>query len=340
MRLKPAETPIGPGARSRGRGAGFCLAAALLAAAPGCASRTPAETALSSRPAPARPGEADLIGEVQEFSEALGSHATGNFLRHSDRDTADNRCYFTGKLQLPASYSGLQMVTADEAQCAARAGDYDVFYYPVEAVASGEQTVTASLAEAPIERVLVVVPHEDFHNQREAREAPAEVAEAAATLVGFLTAQAFALEKLGAESSTFRALAPEADLFRRKALIVNSYYNQLSALYRSYRSGALTAAQALERKARLFAELEKSCSEISPDPATFNKCPASMNNAGLAFDRTYTRDYALVHDLYLLLDRDIARLVARLKRLLADWPAAASEAADLLGPRPSHPSPR
>ena len=25
-----------------------------------------------------------------------------------------------------------------------------------------------------------------------------------------------------------------------------------------------------------------------PDPVSFNKCPAAMNNAGLAFDRTYT----------------------------------------------------
>ena len=71
----------------------------------------------------------------------------------------------------------------------------------MQAVASGEETITVSLAEAPTERLLVVVPHEDFHNQREARKAPTEVAEAAATLVGFLTASGFAKDRFGAEST-------------------------------------------------------------------------------------------------------------------------------------------
>ena len=51
----------------------------------------------------------------------------------------------------------------------------------------------------------------------------------------------------------------------------------------------------------LYDELERSCSAITPDPVSFNKCPAAMNNAGLAFDRTYTAHYPMFHELYTLL---------------------------------------
>ena len=150
---------------------------------------------------------ADVIAEVKDFAVTLGGDATGNFVRSSDRRISDTRCYFTGKLELPAFYSTLHMVREDEERCAARGDENDVFFYPVQAVASGEETITVSLAEASTERLLVVVPHEDFHTQNEARKAPTEVAEAAATLVGFLTASEFAKDRFGAESSAARTLA-------------------------------------------------------------------------------------------------------------------------------------
>src|SRR4029450_3390198 len=114
--------------------------------------------------------------------------------------------------------------------------DYDVFYYPVEAVASGDETITVSLTAAPMERVLVVVPHEDFHNQPELKKAPTEVAEAAATLVGFVTASGFARERCGENSTTFRTVDRDADLFLRKSIIVNRFYDQVSDLYKAYRA--------------------------------------------------------------------------------------------------------
>jgi len=300
----------------------------VVAGASGCAVR--ARPTVTPAPPTAKFAATELIGELKDFEEALGGQATENFLRHSDLPNADNRCYFTGKFQLPEFYSALRMVREDERQCTARAGEYDVFFYPVQAVASGEETVTVALAKAPTERVLVVVPHEDFHNQPEARKAPTEVAEAAATLVGFLTASAFAKEKFGEESITFRMLDRDADLFRQKAFVVNQYFERVSALYEAHRSGTLTQAQASDRKAELFAALQQSCSEISPDPVSFNKCPAAMNNAGLAFDRTYTRAYPMIHDLYRMLGSDTAVLVSTLKRLLTSWPMSAADVADLM----------
>ena len=299
-------------------------AACAVIAGYGCARNPRAAVAPSSTAgSPAVPFvTTEVIAEVKDFAVALGGHATGNFLLQSARHTSDNRCYFTGKLQLPEFYNALRMVREDAESCASRGGEHDVFFYPVQAVASGEETITVSLAEAPAERLLVVVPHEDFHNQREARTAPAEVAEAAATLVGFLTASGFAKDRYGAESTTARMLARDPDLFLRKSLLVNRYFEEVSTLYQHFRSGTLTPAQTLERKAELFAELQRSCGEISPEPVSFNKCPAAMNNAGLAFDRTYTRHYPMLHDLYRQLGGDTPALVARLKRLMMNWPDA------------------
>lgn len=313
------------------RGVRCALVCAAIATA-GCtrhprAAVAPAPPAASNASALAA---TEVIAEVKDFAVALGGHATGNFLRLSDHQIADNRCYFTGKLELPAFYSTLGMVREGEAQCAARSGEHDVFFYAVQAVASGEETITVSLAEASTERMLVVVPHEDFHNQREAGKAPTEVAEAAATLMGFLTASGYASDRFGPQSETARALARDADLFLQKSSIVNRYYEEVGGVYRELQSGALTETQALERKAQLFAELERSCTAIAPDPVSFNKCPAAMNNAGLAFDRTYTRHYPMLYDLYTLLGGDTSQLVATLKRLMTNWPASAANATDLI----------
>ena len=304
-------------------------ACAVLAAVGGCAGKARPNLTPKSSPT-TQFVAAEVIAEVKDFAVTLGGHATENFVRTSDRHTSDNRCYFTGKLQLPAFYSTLRMVREDEDRCASRRDEHDVFFYAVQAVASGEETITVSLAEASTERLLVVVPHEDFHNQREARKAPTEVAEAAATLVGFLTASGFARDRFGPESATARTLSRDADLFLRKSLVVNQYYEQVSGVYRDFESGALTSAQALERKAGLFAELQRACEDIAPEPVSFNKCPAAMNNAGLAFDRTYTAHYPMLHDLYVMLGGDTPALVSTLKRLMENWPRSAATANDLI----------
>src|SRR5262245_50367230 len=135
----------------------FCILWVVAGGAAACAKR-PQPVLAPVLPASAL-GATEMIGELKELAEALGGEATENFLRYSDRPNADNRCYFTGKVQLPEFYSALRMVREDAERCAERSHEYDVFFYPVQAVASGEETITVSLAEAPTERVLVVVPH-------------------------------------------------------------------------------------------------------------------------------------------------------------------------------------
>jgi putative cyclase/putative aminopeptidase len=286
----------------------------LTASLTACGLRHPA--AVRPAPSPRR----ELIEDMKAFEQMLGVGATGNFLRYSDGADAVDRCYFTGQLELPVSYRGLQLTQEVRERCAARENKYDVFFYPVEAVASGSAAITPALAEATVERVLVVVPHEDFHSQPEARKSPPEIAEAAATLAGFLTASEFARAEYGETSEHFQRLNREARLFLRKAQVVNSYYDRLSSLYQSFRLRTINRETALARKAAAFAELQRDCSAITPEPASFNRCPAVMNNAGLAFERTYAQYYSMMFDVYLRSGEDAKSTIGQLKQLLARPP--------------------
>ena len=293
----------------------------VLAAAAGCASER-------SAPAvdPPFPRQA-LIAELQEFQRGLGIESTGNFRRFSDAQDAIYRCYFTGPLELPESYEALQLVESDEPSCPVDEKAYDVFFYPIEAVASGSSPVSPALAEASLERALVVVTHEDFHNQREARRASFDITEAAATLTGFLTAREFTRTRYGEESAIFQRLDREAERFLVKARRVNAYYRRLKGVYDAYEAGDLTRDTALARKAVLYGELEREC-EASEPAVSFNTCPAAMNNAGLAFDRTYTRHYPTWFELHESLNRETGATVAALRRVLAAGPQSESELLD------------
>jgi hypothetical protein len=258
-----------------------------IAAAAACSPKTsPAAT-------PSPPPQ--LIQEMKAFERSQGFEPTKNF-GHVGGPDAIYRCYFAGKLVLPDSYQQLRVAEGKESGCAIDEEKYDVFFYPIEAIATGSVPVTPSLSRASQERMLVVVPHEDAHSQRAIRKAPPEIAEATATLIGFVTAAQFAKANYGPSSAVARELEGEAGLFLTKANVVNAYWDKLSALYRSFGKGQITAAQALDGKQRLFAELREACTAIRPDPVSFNKCPAAMNNAGLAFDRTYTREYPQVFE--------------------------------------------
>jgi len=296
-------------------------AALLLVCGGGCAAERSAPTV-----DPPFPRQA-IIAELQEFQRGLGVERTGNFRSFSDAQDAVYRCYFTGRLELPASYDALQLVERDEPGCAVDEQAYDVFFYPIEAVASGSSPVSPALADASLERALVVVAHEDFHNQQETMQASFDIAEGAATLTGFLTTRDFARSKYGEASELFRRLDREAERFLVKARIVNAYYRQLAGVYDGYGSGAFTRDEAFARKSALYSELEREC-QASEAAVSFNTCPAVMNNAGLAFDRTYTRHYPAWFELYESLDRDTGATVAAFKRVLATGPLSETELLD------------
>ena len=239
-----------------------------------------------------------LIRSVKRLEKRLGFRHTHNFSRHSSQVAAEYRCYYTGKLELPESYEGLALAQGTSNGCPVDPDKYDVFFYPLEAMANGKTPLTTSLENASTERLLVVVPHEDFHESKELQKLPASLSEAASTLIGFLTARELGRERFGSDSEVYRRLAREPELFLQKAEVINQYYTKVSRLYAGVRSGSVSHEGAMEQKEQLFGAMKRVCTAIDPNPRSFNKCPAVNNNAGLAFDATYTKYYPLMYSFY------------------------------------------
>jgi hypothetical protein len=247
-------------------------------------------------------GPQQTIQAVKAEEQAAGIKPSGNFARSDPAVTAYYRCYYTGKLELPQSYDQLKLKDGTKDGCPIDENKYDVFFYPIEAVSTGDVPVTQALAAASVERLATVVPHEDFHLQ--VSDLPDRVAEAATTLVGFL-AGAAAAETLGNTR-----LRDEADLFLRKAVMLNQYFDRLSKLYRSARSGTISKAGALDQKRELMTALLRECGSLQPEPRSFNRCASVANNAGIAFDYTYTRDYPVVYRVFQACRQDLRCTVA------------------------------
>jgi Putative aminopeptidase len=301
---------------SPSRRAGVGVLALLIAS--GCGVRAPA--ALSPA-APAAASARQVIENLKAYERRVGFAPTGNFAA-SSAAPFPGRCYYTGRLELPASYRRLGVLPAVGGRCDLDESKYDVFAYDLEVAATGQSPITPALAGDALERLLMVVPHEDFHNQPEMKAASEETAEAAATLVGFVVAAGFAREQYGAESAVAQHLDAEARLFSEKAAIVNDYYDRLDDLYASYRAGATSREDALARKDDRFRELMQACMAIEPAPVSFNRCPAVANNAGLAFDRTYTREYPALVALGAQFGGSVEATVTGFRRLFAREPAA------------------
>ncbi|MDR3674463.1 MAG: hypothetical protein P4N24_03160 [Acidobacteriota bacterium] len=258
----------------------------------------------------------DLVSAVKHLEKKLGFHRTKNFNKQSTESAVDYRCYYTGKLELPDSYGGLQLAPGTKAGCTVDTQQYDVFFYALDAAASGKTPVSATLEHESVERLLVVVPHEDFHANKELRKLPATLGEASATLIGFLTASEVARQKFGKNSEVFQNLQREPDLFARKAEIVNRFHAQMRQLYAAAQSGEIPEHDALAQKQRALEGLHQQCMDINPSPKSFNRCLPANNNAGLAFDETYTKYYLLMYQLYLAKGRQLRPTLIALQRAL------------------------
>lgn len=254
----------------------------------------------------------ELIRSLKDFELEAGFEETDNFSHLSSRAYIDYRCYFTGKLKLPSDYYKLKLRHGTPTGCPIDEAKYDVFFYRVEAVASGHTPITPSLGKASVERILVVVPHEDFHNDSRMESWPTAIREAASTLVGFLAAAAFAKEEYGESSPEHLRLLREPGIFLRKAEIVNRHAARLAELYRKSRDGRISKMRTLGQKKALFSLLRGECAEL-PDARSFNKHLSALNNAGLAFDLTYTRHYPLLYRVSRAVGGELQQTIAALK---------------------------
>ncbi len=265
-----------------------------------------ANTSAIPADAPQNPGSGDpqdLVTAVKRLERKLGFRRTKSFKEQTAESAVSYRCYFTGKLELPETYEKLQLMAGSQNGCPLDDQKLDVFFYPLEAVGNGKSPVTASLANESVERFLVVVPHEDFHSSKELKKLPAAFNEASATLVGFLAAAEVARQKFGENSEVYQNLQREPEIFARKSEIVNRSFARLRELYDSFHAGQISESDALAQKQQAYDELRQQCLAIEPESKSFNRCPAVFNNAGLAFDETYTKYYPLMYQLYLAQDR-------------------------------------
>lgn len=296
-------------------------APAVLVLSLACAALVTVACAATTKPRPAPPAPStsatrlEIIASLKAYEARVGFVPTGNFVA-ATTEAFPGRCYYTGPTELPESYQGLRVAAAVNGRCPLDDTRYDVFPYALETAATGSSKVTPALEGATLERLLMVVPHEDFHNQPEAQRAPPLLAEAAATLAGFVTAAGFARERFGPDAAIVQHLTSEADLFARKAGTVNRYYVEVAALFAAQEASRVTREEVLERKQALYRELGQACLS-GPLPVSFNRCPAVLNNAGLAFDRTYTREYEPLFAQVQRHDRDVAAVVRTLKGILA-----------------------
>ncbi|MCB1021472.1 MAG: aminopeptidase [Acidobacteria bacterium] len=260
------------------------------------------------------------VQTVRRAETQLGYEPTRNFHREGGRH-AYFLCYATGPLELPADYGGLRSKLSREPGCRFDSAKLDVFVYPAEAMAGREAPVTDALASAQPARRDFVVAHEDFHEQQGVRQLEPALKEAVSMLAGLLTAAEAASLRDDREERD-RTIA-EADLFLQKAQRINAAHRELRALYDAYARGEVSQSEALARKQEAFARLQAECDQQgAPRPRAFHPCPAVMNNAGLAFDATYTREYPRVHALFEANGRDPKRTIEALRRL-AETPGAA-----------------
>jgi hypothetical protein len=258
----------------------------------------------------------DLVTAVQQLEKKLGFRRTRNFHKETAAPAVAYRCYYTGKLELPDSYAGLQLARGTKSGCPLDTRKFDVFFYALDADASGKTPVSTALAHESVERFLVVVPHEDFHASKQLRKLPDAWGEAAATLAGFLTAAEVARQRFGEHSEVYQNLEREPDLFARKAELVNRYHARLGRLYAAVRAGEVSEPEARAQKQQAFEEIRRACVAIDPAPKSFQRCLASDNNAGLAFDATYTKYYPLMYQLYLAKGRAVKPTLDALERAL------------------------
>ncbi|MCU0226731.1 MAG: aminopeptidase [Bryobacterales bacterium] len=252
------------------------------------------------------------IARLQDFALEKGFPRTGNFRRGAPDKEAYFLCYYTRPFALPDSYDDLGYRESSASGCNLPAGAYDVYFHKVEAVAFEDTPVTASMEAASEERALMVAAHEEVHEDPQLSRLPHPVAEAASTLLGFLTASEFARRE--GDLVTATRLSGDAVLYARKAEMVNRLHRELRALYAQHRQGQRDRQETLVAKQRLFARAEEECAGFGRGHSIHACLPAS-NNAGLAFDHSYTRWYPPLFALFQACQADLDTFLKELRAL-------------------------
>jgi len=250
----------------------------------------------------------ELIKEIKDFENRLGFNQTENFETYSAEVETRDYWFYTPQTVLPYSLDDprLGYLTGDPESIPVDFDEYDVFFYPVEALAGVKTPVTGSLLKAPLSRFIHLVFHEDWQEQM---ALPLGIEEPSAEIVSYVAAMLFAVEKFGPDTEVYYTLRKELHKKLKESRVYQQYYEQLGALYSEFYSGKVTKAETLRRKAQLLEAMGNDLEGI------WRGRPEQLNNAFIAFQMTYLRHLPLLYEVFLQADRDIIATMAVLRSM-------------------------
>jgi len=239
----------------------------------------------------------DLVKELQDYELRLGFAPTNNFKIYQEDLPMYSLCFFAEKFSLEVTYAGGSDCVSDEER-------YDVNKYSVEAQAGIKTPLTRDLVNASPARFIMVVFHEDFHEQMIGVPTWA-INESAATLLGLLSAREYAFQKHGAASVISREFDADIAHYLEVARIEEEHAVALHTIYGGMARGELTKEQGLEAKEKLFAEMRESCKTIFLQ--TMAGCGLLKNNADFGVAFKYAQHYRLFYALHQACGEEVQR---------------------------------
>lgn len=243
-----------------------------------------------------------LIDEIKAFEKEHGFLETENFKTYRPELGAYDYLFFTSSTQLPYSLDDPALVAAVGTRDSVYIDSqkYDAYFYSIPSVAGEGTPLTRSLMQAPLDRFIQVIFHEDWHEQV---DLPMGLEEPSAEIIGYTAAMLFTRDRFGQDSSVYQTLQKHFANKLRESEVYREYYGELEALYAQYHEGKLSELDTLIRKARL---LEAMGSELY---RIWGGRPDQLNNAFIAFQMTYLRHLPLMHEVFAATDSDLTKTI-------------------------------
>ncbi len=243
-----------------------------------------------------------LIEEIKAFEKRLGFAETENFRTYSPEIGAYHYLFFTPSTVLPYSLDDPALVAAIGTRDSVSLDyqKYDAYFYSIPSVAGEGTPVTGSLLQAPLDRFIQIIFHEDWHEQI---DLPLGLEEPSAEIIGYAAAILFTREKYGQDAPVYKTLIKHLDNKLRESEVYRKYYDELSALYVQYHEGKLSELDTVIRKARLLESMGKELHRI------WGGRPDQLNNAFIAFQMTYLRHLPVMHEVLETTDSDLIKTI-------------------------------
>jgi hypothetical protein len=254
---------------------------------------------------------AGLIDEMRAYERRIGFSETPNFLQIAEDQGSFTYCGRAPRLRLPYSYedpaiSWTHDISREE--CLRLGRGEDVYFDEAEALGEIGTPLTRSMLEAPLERFLYLVFHEDCHDQF---DFPAGIEEALCNVIAYQAMVAFTREKFGKASAEQRLVTTYLETQSERSLLTRAYYRRLTVLYARYGRKELTAGALLHERDEILRLAER----------VLAREKGSLNNVSIATDMTYDRYYPLFLSIHGLLGSDLTRTVTFFKQIDARKPA-------------------